>query len=80
MIGAPLRDAGIEIDELRVRPHEIRECRQDDASEQYGAECDRQSEPGGDLRIDPAVDRPTKPAVVPEPATDGFRGGKAGRR
>jgi len=80
MIGAPLGDAGIEIDQPGVRVHEIRERADHEASDRDDAEGDRQSESSGNPRIEPARDGSAEPAVVPELAAQCLRGSKAGRR
>ncbi len=79
VVGTPLRDARVDVDELRVGPHEIGEPGQDQTAQEREREGDRQREAGRNLGVEPALDRPAKPAVVPYLTSDGFGGGN-GRR
>ncbi len=80
MIGPPVGDAGIEIDEPRVRPHEVCEPAENEASKQYSAKSHRQGESGYGLGAEAARNRATQPAVVRKLTSHRFRSGEAGRR
>ena len=73
VIGAPLRDARVEIDELRVRSHEVGEQRQEQAAQEHEPEGDRQRETRGHLGVEPGVESSTEPAVMTDLPPDGFR-------
>jgi len=78
VVGSPLADAAVDVDEPRARPHQVRERADDEAADDGHAKRDCEREPGGGGGVEPATEDP-RDRRVPDGGADEPLGGRLAR-